>query len=309
MFASIAEWFELAGEAGLSLPAVVLRRESKETGADEETIRARVSDALSVMRAAVEEGMATDEPSPSGLSGGRARRLDAAGPELLGPTFTAVLARAIATLEVNARMGLIMATPTAGAAGIVPAVFLTLQGPRGWSEDQLIDAMLVAGGTGAVIADRASISGAGGGCQAETGSAAAMAAAAVTWLEGGTPAQVADAIGLTLQGMLGLICDPVAGLVEIPCVYRNATGAVQALAAAEMALAGLDFPIPVDEVIDVMGEVGRKMDVRFRETALGGLAATPTGQKIAAAAGMERLVQLQRRGRTAGESSARIGPS
>jgi len=136
-----------------------------------------------------------------------------------------------------------------------------------------------------------------------------MAAAAVTWLEGGTQEQVAHAIGLTLQGMLGLICDPVAGLVEIPCVYRNATGAVQALAAAEMALAGMDFPIPVDEVIDVMGEVGRKMDVRFRETALGGLATTPTGQKIAAAAGMDRLVQLQRKGRTDGESSARIGPS
>ncbi len=309
MFESIAEWFTLAAEAGLDLPDVVLRRESKETGAGEEEIRDRVSDALAVMRAAVDEGLAIDQPSPSGLSGGRARRLAGSGPGLLGPSFTAVLARAIATLEVNARMGLIMATPTAGAAGVVPAVLLTLQDLRGWSDEQLIDAMLVAGGTGAVIADRASISGAGGGCQAETGSAAAMAAAAVTWLEGGTPEQVAHAIGLTVQGMLGLICDPVAGLVEIPCVYRNATGAVQALAAAEMALAGLDFPIPVDEVIDVMGEVGRKMDVRFRETALGGLATTPTGQKIAAAAGMERLVQLQRRGRTAGESSARIGPS
>jgi L-serine dehydratase len=309
MFASITEWFELAGEADVTLAEVVWRRESKETGADEETIRRRVSDALSVMRAAVDEGMAIDEPSPSGLTGGRARRLDAEGPELLGPIFTAVLARAIATLEVNARMGLIMAAPTAGAAGVVPAVLLTLQESRGWSDEQLIDAMLVAGGTGAVIAERASISGAGGGCQAETGTAAAMAAAAVTWLEGGSQEQVAHAIALTLQGMLGLICDPVAGLVEIPCVYRNATGAVNALAAAEMALAGMDFLIPVDEVIDVMGEVGRRMDVRFRETALGGLATTPTGQKIAAAAGMDRLVQLQRKGRTDGESSARIGPS
>ncbi len=309
MFESIAEWFAMAEGAGVPLPEAVWLREEKRTGTAPEQTRQRVADALAVMRAAVDEGMAIEEPSPSGLTGGRARRLDADGPRLLGDRFTALLARAIATLEVNARMGLIMAVPTAGAAGVVPAVLLTLQPERGWTDDQLVDALLVAGGVGAVIADRASISGAGGGCQAETGSAAAMAAAAVTWLEGGTNEQVGQAAGLTLQGMLGLICDPVAGLVEIPCVYRNASGAVQALAAAEMALAGLDFPIPVDEVIDVMGEVGRKMDVRFRETALGGLATTPTGQEIAAAAGMERLVQLQRRGRTAGESSARIGPS
>jgi L-serine dehydratase len=136
-----------------------------------------------------------------------------------------------------------------------------------------------------------------------------MAAAAVTWLEGGTPAQVGTAVALTLQGMLGLICDPVAGLVEIPCAYRNATAAVNAVAAAELALAGLDFPIPVDEVVDVMDDVGSKMDVRFRETALGGLAATPAGQEIAARAGMTELVQLQRKGRTRGEDSARFGPS
>jgi len=308
MFTSIAEWFEQARQTGSTLPEAVLRREMKETGADEAEIRRRVAEALSVMREAVREGLATDTPSPSGLTGGRARRLATAS-GLVSPTFTELLSRAIATLEVNARMGLIMATPTAGAAGVVPSVLLTLQEHRGWSEDQLVDAMLIAGGVGAVIAERASIAGAGGGCQAETGSAAAMAAAAVTWLEGGSDEQVGHAIGLTLQGMLGLICDPVAGLVEIPCVYRNATAAVNAVAAAEMALAGMDFPIPVDQVIDVMGEVGRKMDVRYRETALGGLATTPAGQEIAAAAGMERLVQLQRRGRTAGESSARIGPS
>ena len=308
MFASIAEWFELSGEAEIGLPGAVLRREAKETDSDEETIRLRVSEALSVMRAAVDEGMALDEPSPSGLTGGRARRLGEGGPELLGPTFTAVLARAIATLEVNARMGLIMATPTAGAAGVVPAVLLTLAPARGWSDERLVDAMLVAGGTGIIIAERASIAGAGGGCQAETGSAAAMAAAAVTWLEGGDNEQVATA-ALTIQGMLGLICDPVAGLVEIPCAYRNASAAVNAVASAEMALAGLDFPIPVDQVVDVMGDVGTKMDVRFRETALGGLAATPAGQEIAARAGMTELVQLQRKGRTRGEGSARFGPS
>lgn len=220
-----------------------------------------------------------------------------------------MLARAIATLEVNARMGVIVAAPTAGAAGVVPGVLLTLRDVRGWSVDQLVDGMLVAGGVGAVIAERASISGAGGGCQAETGSAAAMSAAAIVYLEGGTLEQVSQAVALTLQGMLGLICDPVAGLVEIPCAYRNATASVQAVAAAEMALAGLDFPIPADEVIDVMGEVGRKLDVRFRETALGGLAATPTGQEITERAGMPELVRLQRKGGTRGESCPRLGPN
>lgn len=309
MYRSIAEWVAGAEQAGVDLPTAVLRAEMRQTGAGDEEIRARIRDALAVMRQAVEEGMSSEERSPSGLSGGRAKRLDDRGARLLGPRFTQVLSRAIATLEVNARMGLIMAAPTAGAAGIVPAVLLTLGEDHDWSEDQLIDAMLVAGGIGGVIAERASIAGAGGGCQAETGSAAAMAAGAVTWIEGGTPDQVGTAVALTVQGMLGLICDPVAGLVEVPCVYRNATGAVNAIAAAEMALAGLDFPIPVDEVIDVMGEVGRKMDVRYRETALGGLAATPAGQQIAERAGMTELVQLQRKGRTQGEETKRFGPS
>lgn len=309
MHSSIADWFAAAEKAGIDLPTAVLRIEMKETGASEEEIHARIAEALEVMRAAIAEGLELDTPSPSGLTGGRARRLLANSPRLLGSRFTDVLSRAIATLEVNARMGLIMATPTAGAAGVVPAVLLALAEERGWTEEQLIGAMLVAGGVGAVIADRASIAGAGGGCQAETGSAAAMASAAVAWIEGGTPEQVGQAIALTLQGMLGLICDPVAGLVEIPCAYRNATGAVNAIASAEMALAGLDFPIPVDQVIDVMGEVGRTMDVRYRETALGGLAATPAGQEIAERAGMHQLVQLQRRGRTKGEETQRFGPS
>ena len=309
MFRSITEWFATCEEAGVDLPTAVIQRESRESGREPEAIRAKVAAGIEVMRGAIAEGLESTEPSPSGLTGGRARRLESDGPGLLGAPFTAMLSRAIATLEVNARMGLIMATPTAGAAGVVPAVLLTLAEERGWSDDQLIDGLLVAGGVGAVIAERASIAGAGGGCQAETGSAAAMASAAVAWLEGGSREQVAQAVALTLQGMLGLICDPVAGLVEIPCAYRNATAAVHAVAAAEMALAGLDFPIPVDEVIDVMGEVGSKMDVRYRETALGGLATTPAGQLLAQRAGMDELVQLQRKGRTHGEDTQRFGPS
>ncbi|MFQ5689101.1 MAG: L-serine ammonia-lyase, iron-sulfur-dependent, subunit alpha [Gemmatimonadota bacterium] len=309
MYRSISAWLESAREQGCSLAEAVLRSEARETGAAPEESRARIDDTLKVMEAAVAEGLASEARSPTGLTGGRARRLLESGHGLLSPEFTRILARAIATLEVNARMGLIVAAPTAGAAGIVPGVLLTLRDSRGWSKAAVVDGMLVAGGVGAVIAERASISGAGGGCQAETGSAAAMSAAAVTFLEGGSPEQVAQAVALTLQGMLGLICDPVAGLVEIPCAYRNATAAVHAVAAAEMALAGLDFPIPADEVIDVMGEVGRKMDVRYRETALGGLAATPAGQRIAKQAGMPQLVQLQREGGSRGEGSARLGPS
>lgn len=309
MFESMGEWFELAEAEGIPLAEASLRREARETGAEPEEIRERIGEALEVMEEAVEEGLASDEVSPSGLTGGRAGRLQRDGPRIFGEGFTGMLAAAIATLEVNARMGLIVAAPTAGAAGVVPGVLLTLEEERGWPRERLVDAMLVAGAVGAVIARRASIAGAGGGCQAETGSAAAMSAAAVTWLEGGDAEQVGQAVALTLQGMLGLICDPVAGLVEIPCAYRNASAAVQAVACAEMALAGLDFPIPPDEVIDVMGEVGRKMDVRFRETALGGLAASPTGRKLAEEAGMEELVQLQRKGEEQGEDSARFGPS
>jgi L-serine dehydratase len=309
MFRSFEEWQRRAEGEGESLPAAVLRREIHNSDVPEAEIRRRILDTLEIMRAAIEEGLATDEQSPTRMTGGRARRLAAAPDPLIAPAFRQLLVRAIATLEVNARMGLIVAAPTAGAAGIVPSVLLTMSEVRDWSDTQLVDGMLVAGGVGAIIANRASLSGAGGGCQAETGSAAAMAAAAVTYIEGGSPEQVGQSIALTVQGMLGLICDPVAGLVEIPCAYRNATAAVQAVAAAEMALAGLDFPIPVDEVLDVMGEVGRKMDVRYRETALGGLATTPTGQRIAEEAGMPELVALQRKGGARGEDSARLGPS
>jgi L-serine dehydratase len=232
------------------------------------------------MRSAIDEGLKGEARSPSGLTGGRAASLWNHGPRILGPRVTSTLARAIATLEVNACMGLIVAAPTAGAAGVLPAILLSAGEFLDVDEDRLIDGMLVAGGVGGVIAHRASLSGAEGGCQAETGTAAAMGAAAVCWLGGGDNQQVATAVALALQGMLGLICDPIGGLVEIPCIYRNASAAMQAIAAAEMALAGLDFPVTADEVIDVMGEVGRRMPVAYRETAQGGLAATASAQRL-----------------------------
>jgi L-serine dehydratase len=284
MHRSIAELLLEARDHGLSLPQVILQREMEESGEPEAAIRDRIGRTLRVMRSAIEEGLQGDVRSPSGLTGGRAARLAVHGPRLLGDTVTTMLARAIGTLEVNAAMGLIVAAPTAGAAGVLPAILVTAGEILEADEDRLIDAMLVAGGVGGVIAHRASLAGATGGCQAETGSAAAMGAAAVAWLAGGSDEQVATAVALSLQGMLGLICDPIGGLVEIPCIYRNASAAMQALAAAEMALAGLDFPVPADEVIDVMGEVGRKMPLAYRETAQGGLAATPSAR---------RLVQIQ----------------
>jgi L-serine dehydratase len=293
MFRSLEALLREAAETGRTLPETVLQREVSESGVAAEQIRARIARTLRVMREAVEEGLRGESRSPSGLTGGRAKRLWDGGPRLLGPRVTSTLARAISTLEVNAAMGLIVAAPTAGAAGVLPAILFGVADALELDEAALVDGMLVAGGVGGVIAHRASLAGAEGGCQAETGSAAAMGAAAVTWLGGGTDEQVATSVALSLQGMLGLICDPIGGLVEVPCIYRNASAAMQAIAAAEMALAGLDFPVTADEVIDVMGEVGRKMPAAYRETAMGGLAATPSAR---------RLVQIQPTSRPAGIS-------
>jgi L-serine dehydratase len=280
MHRSIESLVAESNETGKPLPRVVLDAEAAESGVPAEQIRARVGRTLEVMRRAVDEGLKGEVHSPSGLTGGRARRLWESGPRLMGPRVTEVLARAISTLEVNAAMGLIVAAPTAGAAGVLPAVLVSMAEFDGFEQDRLVDAMLVAGGVGGVIAHRASLAGAEGGCQAETGTAAAMGAAAVAWLHGGSNEQVATAVALSLQGMLGLICDPIGGLVEIPCIYRNASAAMQAIAGAEMALAGLDFPVTADEVIDVMGEVGRRMPAAYRETAMGGLAATPSARRL-----------------------------
>jgi L-serine dehydratase len=280
MHRSIESMLEDAARSGRPLPEVILSREVEESGATAEQIRERLRHTINVMRNAIDEGLKGEAVSPSGMTGGRAARLWEGGPRILGPRVTATLARAIATLEVNACMGLIVAAPTAGAAGVLPAILLSAGEFMALEEEQLIDGMLVAGGVGGVIAHRASLSGAEGGCQAETGTAAAMGAAAVCWLGGGDNDQVATAVALALQGMLGLICDPIGGLVEIPCIYRNASAAMNAISAAEMALAGLDFPVSADEVIDVMGEVGRRMPVMYRETAQGGLAATASAQRL-----------------------------
>ena len=291
MYKALADAIRDAEAANTTLAHVALELESKDQGRPVAEIRAALSRALVVMRQAVSRGETGDLRSASGLVGGDAAKLHTgpAGP-LAGTPFRDILARALAVQEVNAAMGVIVAAPTAGGAGVLPAVLTGLQTARGIPDELVIDALATAGLIGAVVAERASLSGAEGGCQAETGAAAAMAAGAATEMLGGTPSQAGHATALALQGTLGLVCDPLGGLVELPCVFRNATGAAIALAGIEMALAGITFAIPVDEVIDVMGEIGANMDVRYRETAGGGLAATPTGRRLA----RERLVQLKR---------------
>jgi L-serine dehydratase len=291
VYRSLADAVGDAERAGKTLALVALETEGKDQGRPVAEIRAALRRALDVMRGAIEQGMTGDMRSTSGLVGGDAAKLRS-GPDgpLAGTPFRDILARALAVQEVNAAMGVIVAAPTAGGAGVLPAVLTGLAQAHRISDEAIIDALATAGLIGAVIADRASLSGAEGGCQAETGAAAAMAAGAATEMLGGSPSQSGHAVALAMQGTLGLVCDPLGGLVELPCVFRNATGAAIALAGIEMALAGITFAIPVDEVIDVMGEIGRNMDVRYRETAGGGLAATPTGRRLA----RERLVQIKR---------------
>jgi L-serine dehydratase len=274
-----------------SLAQTALAAESRDQGRPVEDIRAALQRALDVMRSAIEKGLVGDLYSASGLVGGDAAKLRASAKGPLAQTpFRDILTRALAVQEVNAAMGVIVAAPTAGGAGILPAILTGLAKSKSVSDEKVVDGLATAGLIGAVVAERASLSGAEGGCQAETGAAAGMAAGAATEMLGGTPSQVGHAVALTMQGTLGLVCDPLGGLVELPCVFRNATGSAIALAGIEMALAGITFAIPVDEVIDVMGEIGREMDVRYRETAGGGLAATPTGRRLA----KERLYQIKR---------------
>jgi L-serine dehydratase len=291
MYKSLADAIRDAESQGITLSQLALETESRDQGRTVDDIRSALQRALDVMRSAVGQGMTGDLYSASGLVGGDAAKLRTgpAGP-LAGTPFRDILARALAVQEVNAAMGVIVAAPTAGGAGVLPAVLTGLAEARGIDDEAVVSALAVAGLIGAVIAERASLSGAEGGCQAETGSAAAMAAGAATEMLGGTPAQVGHATALAMQGTLGLVCDPLGGLVELPCVFRNATGSAIALTGIELAMAGVEFKIPVDEVIDVMGEIGRTMDVRYRETAGGGLAATPTGRRLA----KERLVQIKR---------------
>ncbi len=264
----------------LSLGQIVLREEVRETGASAESILEKLSRTWRVMKEAASAGIATDLKSVSGLTGGDAARYYnhiRNRKNLLGGMEAKAVAYALATSGYNAAMGVIAAAPTAGSAGILPGVLLAAQEEYGFQDRDALDALLTAGGVGAVTATRASISGAAGGCQAECGTAAAMAAAALCDVMGGSPRQCVNAAALALKNSLGLVCDPVAGLVEVPCIKRNGIYAVLAIAAADLSLAGIESFVPLDEVIDAMYQIGCGMPACVRETGEGGLAATATG--------------------------------
>lgn len=282
-FRTLQDIVRLCEERQCSIAELMIVEQVKETGVAREQVVEQMTSYYEVMKEAVHRGIHEDTVSRSGLTGGDARRVYDylnGGETAAGSHSTRAMSYALAVSEVNASMGRIIATPTAGSCGIIPGVFVSTQERFGWSDEQMVLGLFAAGAIGYVIANNSSISGAEGGCQAEVGSAIGMAAGAVVELRDGTPQQAMHAVGLALKNTLGLICDPVAGLVEIPCIVRNGLGAVNALAAADMALAGVRSAIPSDEVVDVMLQVGRTMPSEHRETARGGLAQTPTGRKI-----------------------------
>jgi L-serine dehydratase len=245
---------------------------------------AKMDQNLTIMERAIERGL-NGVKSRTGLTGGDAVLLQnyiQSGKSLSGTLLLDAVSKAVATNEVNAAMGIICATPTAGSAGVVPGTLFAVKEKLNPTRQEMIEFLFTAAAYGFVVANNASISGAAGGCQAEVGSASGMAAAAIVEMAGGTPKQSAEAMAITLKNMLGLVCDPVAGLVEVPCVKRNAMGASNALTAADMALAGITSRIPCDEVIGAMYAIGQTMPAPLRETAEGGLAATPTGRRLAA---------------------------
>lgn len=282
-FLSCAEMLAYAHEQGCTLAQAVLRSDLAESRLTEEASRAEMRRLWQVMQSTSRD-YEPGRRSRSGLVGGDAAKVEqaAAKGRLLGGDYlAAVTAEALKTAECNACMKRIVAAPTAGSCGVLPAVLLPLARAGEAGDEAICEALYVAAGFGQVIAARATLAGAEGGCQAEVGAASAMAAAALCYLKGGTPAACAAAAAMALGNLLGLVCDPVAGLVEVPCVKRNVVGAVNAVACANMALAGIDSAIPCDEVIDAMGRVGLQLSPDLRETGLGGLAATPTGRAIA----------------------------
>ena len=284
LFHNVRELVERAEQEGKLISEIMIEQEIGMTRRSREDIMAQMDRNLTVMEEAVERGL-RGVTSVTGLTGGDAVLIQnyiQSGNALSGELLLDAVSKAVATNEVNAAMGTICATPTAGSAGVVPGTLFAVQHKLHSTREQMIRFLFTSGAFGFVVANNASISGAAGGCQAEVGSAAGMAAAAITEMAGGTPQQCSEAFAITLKNMLGLVCDPVAGLVEVPCVKRNAMGAANALVAADMALAGVTSRIPCDEVIGAMYRIGQSMSPNLKETARGGLAATPTGQALAA---------------------------
>lgn len=281
LFESFNGWKQYSNEHRMSLVDVVLEYEMEQKGRTAEVIWQGLETAWSVMKDAVRTGLEEDMTSRSGMINNGAKKVYRYPTAVLSKEFQQLISRALAAKEVNSCMGRIVAAPTAGASGIMPGVLYTLQEIHQVPDRKILEAMLLAAGVALIMEQKASIAGAVGGCQAETGTAAAMGSAAIVYCLGGNTDQIFNAVAITVQCMLGLVCDPVAGLVEVPCVVRNASAAAIANSSAQIGLADVSSVIPVDEVIEAMGEIGASMETRYKETALGGLAATPTAQGIA----------------------------
>ncbi len=280
LFDDFKGWKAYCEARDLQLYEPVIEYEVVQKEADESAIWDGLDRAYQVMKEAVKTGLTEDMTSRSGMVNNGAKKVYNHSLTVLSKEFQVLISRALAAKEVNSCMGRVVAAPTAGASGILPGVMVTLQELHGLSDKKIMEGLLIGAGIALIMEKRASIAGAVGGCQAETGSAAAMGAGAMVYCLGGNIDQVFNAVAITIQCMLGLICDPVAGLVEVPCVVRNASAAAIANSSAQIALADVSAVIPVDECVEAMGEVGQSMETRYKETAMGGLATTPMGQAI-----------------------------
>lgn len=278
-FKKAAELLSLCKEYDKPISQIMMDRECEMTEKPLDEIRSRMAVSLQIMKDATKEAINQPSQSMGGLIGGESRKLSdlqSSGKNIAGNLLSKAIAYSMGVLEVNASMGLIVAAPTAGSSGVIPGVLLALQEEYDFTDDQIIDALFTCSAIGYLVMLNATVAGAVGGCQAEIGVAAAMAAAAVVELMGGTPEQCTDAASTVLMNMLGLVCDPVGGLVEYPCQNRNASGASNAIVAAEISLAGIHQLIPLDEMMDIMYTVGKKLPAELRETALGGCALSPS---------------------------------
>lgn len=278
-FKKAAELLSLCKEYDKPISQIMMDRECEMTEKPLDEIRSRMAVSLQIMKDATKEAINQPSQSMGGLIGGESRKLSdlqSSGKNIAGNLLSKAITYSMGVLEVNASMGLIVAAPTAGSSGVIPGVLLALQEEYDFTDDQIIDALFTCSAIGYLAMLNATVAGAVGGCQAEIGVAAAMAAAAVVELMGGTPEQCTDAASTVLMNMLGLVCDPVGGLVEYPCQNRNASGASNAIVAAEISLAGIHQLIPLDEMMDIMYTVGKKLPAELRETALGGCALSPS---------------------------------
>lgn len=280
LFTSFKEWKIYCVENDISLPQSVIDYEVDQKGGTPDKITSGLLNAYQVMKEAVNTGLTEEMTSRSGMINNGAKKVYNHPLTVLSPEFQKLISRALAAKEVNSCMGRVVAAPTAGASGILPGTLVTLQEIHGLEDEHIIEGLLVGAGIALIIEEKASLAGAVGGCQAETGSAAAMASGAIVYCLGGSTDQIFNAVAITIQCMLGLVCDPVAGLVEVPCVVRNASASAIAFSSAQIALANVSAVIPVDECVEAMGEIGASMDSKYKETAMGGLAATLTGQAI-----------------------------